>query len=117
MNRESRRTRSDLYQRWMTGFTRIAAVLTARFILDLRLVFRKSDTTNHLSSIRFASFLMANIEAPIGVEDSTWVSGAADDIASDRSNHREEVDEPFLAGLDLHHPSDSETQVEHGSTV
>lgn len=55
--------------------------------------------------------------APLGVEDSTWISSAADDVANDRANHREEVDEPFLAGLDLHGPSKSKAHAEQGSSV
>lgn len=57
--------------------------------------------------------------APLGIEDSIWVSGAADDVANDHANHREEVDEPFLADLDLGQVrrSGSEAQIERGSSV
>lgn len=62
---------------------------------------------------------MANMGAPLGIEDSIWVSGAADDVANDRPNHRKEVDEPFLADLDLgqDRPSGSGVQIERGSSM
>lgn len=32
--------------------------------------------------------------------DSAWVTGQGDDVEIDRASQREEVDEPFYAGLD-----------------
>lgn len=101
----------------MTSFPRIAAVLASRFILDLRLAFHKPDTTNRVSTVRFASSFIGNMGAPLGTEDSTWVSGAADDVVNEHVNHQEEVDEPFLFGLEPHRPSDYEAQARHGSLV
>lgn len=98
--------------------TRLASALASRFILDLRLAFHKPNTTDHLSTIHFAPSLIANMGAPLGVDDSVWASGAADDVATrnDWANHREEVDDPFRAGLKLG-PSGSEAQTECGSSV
>lgn len=78
----------------------LAAVLTSRFILDLRGVFHKPVSTHQVSTIRFVSSLAGNMGAPLEVEESTWFTGAVDDVTSDRANQaHEEAEEPFLVGL------------------
>ncbi|TCD64580.1 hypothetical protein EIP91_003876 [Steccherinum ochraceum] len=42
-----------------------------------------------------------NIGAPLGIEDSTWVTGPADDVANERDKQYVEAAVPFRAGLGL----------------
>ncbi|TCD64399.1 hypothetical protein EIP91_004115 [Steccherinum ochraceum] len=78
----------------------LSANLLARFILDLRSVYEEhaSSKVRTMSSIHFNA---GNIGAPLGVEDSTWVSGPADDVAHERDLQYEEAVIPFRAGLGL----------------
>ena len=71
-----------------------------------------------MPSIRFAGHSLAgNIGAPLGGEDSTWLSGAADDVANERGEQYEEADEPFRARLCLEDSEDGEMANDAMSTV
>ncbi|TCD64593.1 hypothetical protein EIP91_003889 [Steccherinum ochraceum] len=81
----------------------VSANLIARLMLDLRSVNELgANSSRHLSSINFnARSLGGNIGAPLGIEDSTWATGPADDVANERNKQYEEVAVPFRAGLGL----------------
>ncbi|TCD64407.1 hypothetical protein EIP91_004123 [Steccherinum ochraceum] len=91
----------------------VGANLLARFLLDLRSVHEEGSaggTAHTVSSVNFAAgSLGANMGAPLGIEDSTWVSGPADDVANERDQRYEEATVPFRAGLGL---DDSEVPLE-----
>ncbi|THH21595.1 hypothetical protein EUX98_g8345 [Antrodiella citrinella] len=59
----------------------IASNLIARFILDLRSVYRQADilTTQQTTTIRFADAFAGNLAV-----DSVWVAGAVAGVADDR---------------------------------
>ncbi|TCD64765.1 hypothetical protein EIP91_003656 [Steccherinum ochraceum] len=75
--------------------------LVTRFILDLRSIYQSPDSmrsTIDPSNIRFNVRSMAgNMGAPLNVADSTWFSGAADEV----EETYEQADEPFCAGLEV----------------
>ncbi|TCD62428.1 hypothetical protein EIP91_006910 [Steccherinum ochraceum] len=77
----------------------ITANLTARFILDLRSVYYKgsSQQSHVLSTVKFAG----NMGAPLGVDDSIWMSSPADDVRNARDEEYEEEEDPFCAGLKM----------------
>ncbi|TCD64590.1 hypothetical protein EIP91_003886 [Steccherinum ochraceum] len=81
----------------------VGANLLARFMLDLRSVNEQgSSKPRTMSSINFnIQSLSENIGAPLGIEDSTWVTGPADDVANERDKQYEEATLPFRAGLGL----------------
>ncbi|TCD64403.1 hypothetical protein EIP91_004119 [Steccherinum ochraceum] len=81
----------------------VGSNLLARFILDLRNIHEQGPRNlRTMSSVRFAvQSFGGNMGAPLGIEDSTWVSGAADDVANDRGLQYEEAAVPFRAGLGL----------------
>ncbi|TCD61018.1 hypothetical protein EIP91_009157 [Steccherinum ochraceum] len=80
----------------------IDANLLARFILDLRSVHESgSNAPQNVSSVVFAASLGGNMGAPLGIEDSTWVTGPADDVANEHGQQYEEAVVPFRAGLGL----------------
>ncbi|TCD64402.1 hypothetical protein EIP91_004118 [Steccherinum ochraceum] len=81
----------------------LSANLLARFMLDLRSVNKQgSGKPRTMSSINFdIQSLGGNLGAPLGIEDSTWVTGPADDVANGRDQQHEEVAVPFCAGLGL----------------
>ncbi|TCD69385.1 hypothetical protein EIP91_007732 [Steccherinum ochraceum] len=83
----------------------ISANLIARFILDLRSVYEEGSRvtgTTVISSVRFnVHSLAGNMGAPLGIEDSTWVSGPTDDVADNHDEKYEEAAIPFHAGLEL----------------
>ena len=70
---------------------RVTTILVSRFFLDLR---EASDTSNSssatngiLSTINFAVGQFAgNLGEPLDHSNSTWISGAQDDIAEDGDN-------------------------------
>ncbi|TCD64589.1 hypothetical protein EIP91_003885 [Steccherinum ochraceum] len=81
----------------------VGANLLSRFMLDLRSVTAQGSSKGRtMSSINFdiRSF-GGNIGAPLGIEDSTWVTGPADDVANERDQQYEAAAVPFHAGLGL----------------
>jgi len=58
----------------------VASALIARFILDLRSVSDPNESRGQLSTVRFTPSFSGNIGGSLGVAESTWMSGAADDI-------------------------------------
>lgn len=86
---------------------RLSANLIARFILDLRSVYEEGSsisgtTGTGVSSVRFdPRSLAGNMGAPLGIENSTWVSGPSDDVIDNFDEKYEEVAIPFRAGLGL----------------
>ncbi|TCD64583.1 hypothetical protein EIP91_003879 [Steccherinum ochraceum] len=80
-----------------------SANLLARFMLDLRGINEQASSKPcAISSISFnVQSLGGNIGAPLRVEDSTWVTGPADDVASESDMQYEETMVPFRAGLRL----------------
>ncbi|TCD64198.1 hypothetical protein EIP91_004431 [Steccherinum ochraceum] len=74
----------------------VCANLVARFILDLRSVFSKG-TVHAVSSIRFAG----NMGAPLGIDNSTWISCASEDVTDGSQELYVEAAIPFRAGLEL----------------
>ena len=53
-----------------------------------------------MSSVQFTARAFAgNIGAPLGVEDSIWVSGPSDDVVNRHDEEHEEADEPFRVVL------------------
>ncbi|TCD71061.1 hypothetical protein EIP91_000153 [Steccherinum ochraceum] len=81
----------------------VSANLHARFLLDLRSVYEKGpDEIRTVSTIQYAvQSLSGNMGAPLRIEDSTRVSGPADDVDHDRDQQYEEAVVPFRAGLGL----------------
>ncbi|TCD64592.1 hypothetical protein EIP91_003888 [Steccherinum ochraceum] len=81
----------------------VSANLLARFMLDLRSVNEQGSSKGRtMSSINFnIQSLGGNIGAPLGIEDSTWVTGPSDDVANERDLQYEEAAIPFRAGLGL----------------
>ncbi|TCD64597.1 hypothetical protein EIP91_003862 [Steccherinum ochraceum] len=79
----------------------VNANLLARFILDLRSVAeRESNQSIPLSSINFdIRSLVGNIGAPLEIEDSTWITGPADDVTNGRDKQCEEAELPSHAGM------------------
>ncbi|TCD65315.1 hypothetical protein EIP91_002801 [Steccherinum ochraceum] len=79
----------------------VSSNLLARFILDIRSASNtysddpEGPDTMMASTVRFDKPSMASsLGGPIGIEASTWISGAADDVADDQeelSLHAEEV--------------------------
>ncbi|TCD61338.1 hypothetical protein EIP91_008581 [Steccherinum ochraceum] len=98
-----------------TSFTTVVdaltANLTARFILDLRSVYYKgsSQQSHVLSTVKFAG----NMGAPLGVEDSIWMSSPADDVRNARDEEYEEAEDPFSAGLKINDETGLETVRDH----
>ena len=111
----------DLLIFYHPGPSSVTANLSARFILDLRSInFTGSrDPASHsMSTIRFSMRSLAgNIGAPVGDEDSTWLSGAADDVANEHGEQYEEADVPFCAGLDLEEHSKDEVEEDPSQCV
>ncbi|TCD65045.1 hypothetical protein EIP91_003324 [Steccherinum ochraceum] len=68
--------------------TSVTANLIARFILDLRTVYTDGHAiANHpsVSNLRFGTNSLAgNMGAPLGIESSTWLSGASDDTVDEQ---------------------------------
>lgn len=62
-----------------------------------------------MSTVRFMNSLVGNMGAPLGVENSTWITGSAKE-----EEQREEAEVPLFAGLEEgsverdSHSSDSE---------
>ncbi|KAH8103544.1 hypothetical protein BXZ70DRAFT_905459 [Cristinia sonorae] len=89
--------------------TAVSANLSARFFLDLRMVyFQKADPSlgRVPSSVRFAQLsanVAGNIGAPVGGGDSTWVVSAGDDSEEEP----EYLAVPIMAGIS----SDSDSVV------
>lgn len=74
----------------------IGPTLIARFILDLRSVyFPENAPEQTTTTVLFASkSSMENMAAPLG-SDSTWASGAADDVRHGHGELYQESKEPF----------------------
>ncbi|TCD61334.1 hypothetical protein EIP91_008577 [Steccherinum ochraceum] len=81
----------------------VGANLLARFMLDLRGVNKQGSSELHnVSSVVFDTrTLSGNLGAALEIENSTWVSGPADDVANDRGQLYQEAAVPFHAGLGL----------------
>ncbi|TCD60881.1 hypothetical protein EIP91_009372 [Steccherinum ochraceum] len=83
----------------------LSANLIARFILDLRGVYRETSTGNHsrtTSSIIFDFSSSSDMGAPLGITQSTWVSSPADDIANElRDQRRASAAWSLPAGLEV----------------
>ncbi|TCD64598.1 hypothetical protein EIP91_003863 [Steccherinum ochraceum] len=94
---------ADALSSFVLVLNAVSANLLARFMLDLRSVNEQgSSKSRTMSSINFnLQSLGGNIGAPLGIEDSTWVTGPADDVANERDQQYEEAAVPFRAGLGL----------------
>ncbi|TCD67786.1 hypothetical protein EIP91_011972, partial [Steccherinum ochraceum] len=79
------------------------ANLIARFILDLRSVYEEGPhSSTGVSTIQFSPRTLAgNMGAPLGIEDSAWVSSPAEDVADNHDEDYEDAAIPFGAGLGL----------------
>jgi len=79
----------------------VAAVLIARFILDLR-SFDQSDKTYHMSmsTMQFSSSFAGNIASPLAAAESTWMTGPIGDLEDDeRHRHTMELTDAFDVGI------------------
>ena len=80
--------------------SRVAPLLISRFILDLRGVFYSNDTQRtDLPTMHFATVL-GDLSAPLQDSNSTWTTGAGDDVGNELFNVHEELDRPFRISPD-----------------
>ncbi|CAL1698303.1 unnamed protein product [Somion occarium] len=90
--------------RWSTAFiyinSSLASVLISHFILDLRSVYRSnanSDAPEHsVSSVRFASAVVANLGASL---DASWVTGRSENCDDADEEPTQFSNNPLGVGL------------------